>query len=253
MSERKNRGAISAGQWRRLIWPVLFASIAFAILVSLGIWQMQRLHWKEDLLAKIDSRVHAAPVTLPPPAQWAAMSDEEYEYTRYQLTGTFEHRWEALIFRPIGGTDRQPGYQVLTPMRVSGTDGYVLVNRGFVPEALKATSSRAAGQIDGEVRITGLLRAPELRSAFTPADEPSKGLWYTRDPLAIARHFGIEGVAGFSIDADEAPNPGGWPKGGTTVIAIKNDHLSYAATWFGLAATLLAVFSLFVWRHLRSC
>ena len=252
MNERMTGGAVSTSMGRRLIWPGFFAAVAFAILMSLGFWQMQRLHWKEDLLAKIDARTHAAPAQLPLPEQWGVLSSEDQEYARYSLTGTFEHRWESLIFRPIGGTDRQPGYQVMTPLRISGTDKFVVINRGYVPEALKAPSSRMAGQTAGEVHITGLLRAPEVRGPFTPTDEPSRGLWYTRDPPAIARHFAIAGTADFSIDADDAPNPGGWPKGGTTVVVIKNDHLSYAATWFGLAATLLAVFSLFAWRQVNS-
>ena len=239
-------------KWRALLWPGVFALIAIALLMSLGVWQMQRLQWKEDILARIAGRTQAAPVALPPPAQWDQLAAGDYEYTRVGVTGVFEHRSETLIFRPIGGTERQPGYQVLTPMRVSGSGAYVLINRGFVPEALKAPAARRAGQIEGEVRITGLLRAPESRGIFTPADDPARGFWFTRDPQAVARHLGLANVAAFSIDADAAPNPGGWPKGGATVISIKNDHLAYAATWFGLAATLLAVFGVFARRRVRN-
>jgi surfeit locus 1 family protein len=128
----------------------------------------------------------------------------------------------------------------------------VLVTRGFVPEDKRDPSTRAAGQIAGEVTITGLMRAPEPRNAFTPADDPARGAWFTRDTGLIAAHLQLERAAPFSVDADATPNPGGWPRGGATVIAIKNDHLSYALTWYGLAATLVAVLALVMWRRRNS-
>ena len=97
--------------------------------------------------------------------------------------------------------------------------------------------------------LTGLLRAPETRNAFTPLDNPAKGLWYTRDPALIAAHFGLERAAPFSIDADPVPLPGGWPKAGVTPVNIPNSHLSYALTWYGLAATLAAFCGFLVWRR----
>jgi surfeit locus 1 family protein len=95
------------------------------------------------------------------------------------------------------------------------------------------------------------MRRPETRNAFTPADEPDKNLWFTRDPAALAAHWSLSDAAPFSIDADAAPNPGGWPKGGATVMTIPNNHLSYALTWFALAATLAAVTAVFVVKRER--
>jgi surfeit locus 1 family protein len=240
----------SESRARGLIWPGFFTLLMLAFLVSLGIWQMQRLNWKNDILARLDARIHAAPIPLPPSAEWQNLAAQDYEYTRVSVTGTFEHKSEALVFRPTGGVGNKPGYHVLTPLRISG-GGYVLINRGFVPEDLKAPAARAAGQVEGEVKITGLLRAPETRSSFTPADDAGKGLWFTRDPIAIARHYGLADAAPFSIDADASDIPGGWPRGGATVVSIRNDHLAYAMTWFGLAATLAAVFGLFAWRRVK--
>ncbi len=243
---------LHAGAMRSLLWPGLFAAAAFAILISLGTWQMQRLAWKEDLLARIERRIHADPVDLPPPVEWPGLAQDDFEYMRVRVSGVFDHAREVLIFRPAGGVEKQPGYHVVTPLRIGGGDATIFVNRGFVPEALKAAASRAPGQVAGEKTITGLLRAPEQRSTFTPADQPQQNLWYTRDPAALAKHFGLAKAAPFSLDADATPVPGGWPKGGATVVSVRNDHLAYAMTWYGLAATLLAVFGLFAWRRVKA-
>ena len=129
--------------------------------------------------------------------------------------------------------------------------GEIIVNRGFVPAELKDPARRAAGQIAGEVTVAGLMRRPETRNRFTPADQPDKNLWFTRDPRRSPR-IGAADAAPFSIDADDTPNPGGWPKGGATVMTIPNNHLSYALTWFALAATLAAVTVAFAIKRERA-
>ena len=226
------------------------ALIAFVILIALGSWQMQRLAWKEELLQKIETRMHAAPAPLPGEAQWAGLDPDAYEYRHVTTTGVFEHDREALIFRASGPNDglSQPGYVVMTPLRLA-SGAHVLVARGFVPDDRKDPVTRRAGQVTGEVSLTGLLRAPEPRNAFTPADDPAKNLWYTRDPALIASHFGLARAAPFSIDADPVPLPGGWPKAGVTPVNIPNSHLSYALTWYGLAATLAAFCGVLLWRR----
>lgn len=243
----------SAGRpGRAALAMLLIASLAvFAVLVSLGVWQMQRLAWKNDLVARIEQRIHAQPIALPRPDGWAQLAAQDYEYTPVRVAGAFRHDLEMMIFRPAGGPQKQPGYHVVTPLRVAGTQTHILINRGYVSEEVRDPARRQAGQPSGEVVVVGLLRAPEGRSGFTPADDPAKGLWYTRDPAAMARHAGLSDPAPFSIDANAAPNPGGWPKGGVTVINIPNDHLGYAMTWFGLAATLVAMVGLVLWRRRR--
>jgi surfeit locus 1 family protein len=136
---------------------------------------------------------------------------------------------------------------VLTPLRLA-SGAFVIVNRGFVPETLKDKATRPEGEIAGPVKIAGLMRPPEPRNLFTPADDPAAGRYFSRDPAVIATQFGLAQAAPFSIDADDVPMPGGWPKGGTTEIAIPNNHLSYAFTWFGLAFGLFGVFIAFAWH-----
>lgn len=240
---------------RALLVQGLVASGAVCGLVGLGLWQMQRLHWKEDLIARIAARAHAAPTALPAEREWPDLRPDDYDYRHVRLAGVFDHSKEALVFR--GSADGKagaggPGYLVLTPLRLA--DGaIVIVNRGFTPLAARDPSKRIAGQIAGEVALTGLMRPPEPRNAFTPADIPAKGEWYTRDPAAIAAHFALTRVAPFSVDADAMnPPPAIGPAGGATVLSAPNNHLSYALTWFGLAATLVVVFAVYARRRLRA-
>jgi surfeit locus 1 family protein len=233
-----------------LVWPAAFTCVAAAILVSLGIWQLQRLAWKEGLIAEIEARANAAPQPLPPIAEWPKLRPEDYEYRHVAVNGTFEHGEEALVFRPSGGSaGKQAGYHVLTPLRLK-LGGTVIVNRGFVPLDRKEQSARLAGLIQGETTVTGLMRQPEGRNFFTPADDPAAGTYFTRDPGLIAKHFGLANAAPFSIDADATQIPGDWPKGGATERNLPNNHFSYALTWFGLALALIGVFAAFAWQRL---
>lgn len=228
----------------RLIWPAIFTLAASAVLISLGVWQLNRLAWKQDLIAKIEARAHAAPQRLPAIADWPKLRPADYEYRHVIAEGIFENDKEALVFHP----GKEPGYHVLTPLRLTG-GGYVIINRGFVPSAYKEQSTRLGGLIEGETRIAGLMRPPETRNMFTPPDNPPAGEYFTSDPETIAKHFGLAAAAPFLIDADAAPVPGGWPRGGTTVLALPNNHLSYAVTWFALALALFGVFAAYAWQN----
>ena len=232
---------------RPLFAPAVFTLVMGAILIGLGLWQLQRLDWKTAIVARIEARTTAPVQPLPPPSAWAALNPDDYEYRHVELDGTFDHAKEALVFR---GTAAGPGYFVLTPLRLV-TGGTVIVNRGFVPTGRADPASREAGNVVGSVHIVGLMRGPEPRNAFTPADDPAAGHYFTRDPALIAAHFGLTGAAPFSVDADATPVPGALPRGGTTEIAIPNNHFSYALTWFGLAAGLFGVFCVLGWRKLR--
>lgn len=232
-----------------LIWPATFTAVATAVLVALGVWQLHRLAWKEGLIAEIETRANATTQPLPPIGEWPSLRPEDYEYRHVVAEGTFDNRKEALVFRASGGgAGREPGYFVLTPLRLKG-GGIVIVNRGFVPLDRKAQSSRLAGLIQGKTEVIGLMRQPELRNLFTPADNPAAGAFFTRDPDTIAKHFGLAPAAPFSIDADDMPVPGGWPKGGATERNLPNNHFSYALTWFGLALALIGVFAAFAWQR----
>jgi surfeit locus 1 family protein len=226
---------------RGLLAPTIFTAIALAILLGLGTWQVERLQWKEALLARLDQRLHAAPQPLPPPSAWPKLSLADEEYRRVTAHGTWDGQ-QALIFRGSGKVEgglTQPGYWVMGALHLDG-GGSVLVNRGFVSLDRKGDAALAPPQ--GPATVTGLLRAPEDRNMFTPQDDPGSGQWYTRDPAAIAAALGLPDAAPFSIDEEAHAAPPGAPAGGATVIDIPNNHLSYAVTWYGLALTLVGVY-----------
>jgi surfeit locus 1 family protein len=236
---------------RRFPWlAILLGGFALAVLLGLGTWQVQRLHWKEALLATIDQRIHSSPV---PVAQLMKVFAEtgDVDYWPVSATGVFNHAKEQYFFATHDGA---VGYFVYTPL-VQEQGGTVFVNRGFVPFELKDPTKRAGGQIDGPVTVTGLARNPLAKkpSFLVPENDPVKNIYYWKDLALMARQSGISGQAGlvpFFIDADAKPNPGGLPQGGVTIIDLPNNHLEYAITWYGLAATLAGFLGVLVWRRL---
>lgn len=205
--------------------------LAFLCLFAgLGIWQVQRLGWKQDLIAKVEARLAAPPRPLFPAASWSRLDAKALEYTRVRLAGRFDHGRETLV---DALTERGPGYWVITPLATR--EGIVLVNRGFVPRDRRDPATRAAGQAPGEVALTGLLRPSEPEGRVLRPNRPAEDAFFSRDVAAIAARRGLGSVAPFFVDADSAPNPGGFPLGGMTVVRFPDNHLVYALTWFALA------------------
>jgi len=236
-----------------LVWPALFTVAGFAILVGLGNWQLQRSIWKAGLTDRIEARVEAMPVPLREVAA-AFASGGDVAYRRVSVSGRFLHGKERHYYF-VGSYG--PGWNVYTPLQLDD-GGIVFVNRGFVPEQLRQPASRAAGQLAGQVTLTGLVRlAPEngAKGWFVPDNQPEDNAWFHLD-LAGMRGSVFDAsdasrVLGFFVDAEAEPaNPGGWPKGGTTRLQLPNRHLEYAFTWFGLAGTLVCVFLAFAWSRL---
>ena len=236
--------------WLGLLVP---AVLAFAVLVALGTWQLQRKAWKEGLIAVLTERLAAPPSALPAPGAWASLDQARDEYRRVKFTATFDHRKESLVyaaasaFRPdVSG----PGYWVFAPARLADGD-FVIVNRGFVPEDRKDPAARAAGQIAAPVEIVGVLRWPEPRNWFSPADEPAHNLWFVRDPVAIAHAKGVGPAAPFYVEQELPVPPDGLPQPGKTVVNLPNNHLQYAVTWYGLALVLVVMFVVWTRSSLR--
>ncbi len=225
----------------------VLAACAFLILIGLGTWQLQRLAWKEDIVARVTERTAAAPVALPEPAAWPGLDLSEWEYRPVTVTGRFRHDLEARVYTLLSdakGPAEGPGYWIVTPLERAG-GGAVLVNRGFVP----LENHQPAARPEGEVTVSGLLRAPEERNMFTPDDRPSERLFYARDPAAVAAGLGIA-LAPFSVDAAASP-AAGLPQGGETRLTFPNRHLEYALTWYGLAGALLGVGAAFALARRR--
>lgn len=239
------RGA--ASPLRLALWGCA-ALLAFGGFVALGNWQVRRLAWKLDLIARVERRLQTPPASPPPRAQWPQLGVATDEYRKLCLDGEFLHEHETLV---QALTRLGPGDWVLTPLRDSDGD-IVLVNRGFVPPERRAPAQRAQGQVAGAVRVCGLLRLSEPRGSLLRHNDPAQGRWYSRDvpAIAAAQRLPAAEVAPYFLDADAAPNPGGWPVGGLTAVQFHNSHLVYAITWYGLAL-LVAGGAVIVARHER--
>ncbi|KTR06941.1 hypothetical protein NS365_05820 [Aureimonas ureilytica] len=232
---------------RSRILLLLLSLPLIALLVGLGVWQVERRAWKLDLIAKVEARVHAPASDEPPKAQWAEVDASNDEYRHVSLTGTFLNDKETLV---QALTDLGGGFWVLTPLQAA--DGSItLVNRGFVPQEKRDASTRPEGQITGEETVEGLLRMSEPGGGLLRANDPATDRWYSRDVAAIAARRGLDNVAPFFVDADATPNPGGYPVGGLTVVRFNNNHLVYALTWFSLAI-MLAGATIYALRHDRN-
>jgi surfeit locus 1 family protein len=240
-------------RWGALVAPGLATLVALVILLSLGVWQLERRAWKETLIAQIEARAHGAPGAIVPEAQWPEWRADDDAFRRVRVSGVFLHDREVLVHGLAAQQRGAPaqGYYVFTPLRLA--DGAVVfVNRGFVPSELKDAKGRAAGETPDAAEVTGLVRVPEARGMFVPANDPAREEWFVRDPAQMASARGLDRVAPFTIDADATPNAGGWPKGGQTNLAVPNNHLQYALTWFGLALTLVGVFGTWAWGRVRA-
>ncbi len=238
--------------WRSLLAPGIAALVALVILIGLGTWQLQRMAWKEGLIAQIEARAFGEPGAVLPESAWGSWRAQTDEFRRVQITGTLLHRYEAPVhgLAPAERGSPVQGFYLFTPLRLAN-GAIVFVNRGFVPTELRSPAARPQSHPDGEVTVTGLVRAPEERGWFLPDDVPEENRWFTRDHRAIAAALRLVRVAPFYVEADATPNPGGWPRGGQTRLDLPNNHLQYALTWYGIAATLVAVFAAFAWRRLR--
>ncbi len=243
----------AAAKPRRLPWGVLVAStIALAILMTLGTWQVKRLMWKEALIASTEARIHEKPLTLGEMEKVLAQ-DGTVDYRPVTVSGTFMHQGERHFLATWQG---EPGFDVYTPLLLE--DGrFVLVNRGFVPADKKDPAKRPDGQLDGPVTVTGLARdrLAGKPSSFVPDNDVKKNIFYWKDWAAMADSAGLpapDGVVPFFVDADAKPNPGGLPIGGVTIVDFPNNHLQYAVTWYGLALALIGVVGTWLWRYRKA-
>lgn len=236
-------------RYKPLAVPFVMTLIGVAVLIGLGIWQLDRREWKLGLIDRIEARAHDEPISLSMAKQlWEKSKD--VEYYRVLLIGRLLHQYEFHLYGLVNG---QAGWQILTPLETRGGE-VVLVDRGIVPDEYKDPAARKEGQIEGAVELVGLARAPEVQGWFTPDNQPAANRWFWRDipemiaslPAGTAKR-----AVAFMVEAEKRDVPGGWPHAGVTRHTLPNRHLEYALTWLGLAAALLAVFILYARRHLH--
>lgn len=213
-------------------------AVAFVVLVGLGTWQMQRRDWKNGLIERIEARAHGEPISLSRAKElWTR--ERDVEYYRVLLVGRFLHDRERHVYTVEDG---KAGWRVVTPLRTASD--LVLVDRGFVPDALKDPATRKDGQIEDTVELTGFARGPIAPGWFTPAADPVRNQWFVRDVPSMAASLPSDAsapLAPFVVEAQASDVPGGWPRGGLTRLMVANRHLEYALTWYALAAALLVI------------
>ncbi|MCH8861945.1 MAG: SURF1 family protein [Proteobacteria bacterium] len=227
----------------RFTRPKLSRTIAalavMAILLGLGFWQLDRLGQKRDLILKIAERAISEPVPAP---GFSEPGDIDFEFRRATATGTFRHDLEIPVYAI--GPGGAPGYRIYTPLeRNSG--GVILVNRGWVPTALKGRALRAEGLPPGVVTVVGILRHPGAKARFTPENQPQTNAWFWLDLDLAADARGLENLAYYFIEAAADPDSPGPPRGATSAPYIANNHLGYMLTWFSLALALAVIFAIF--------
>lgn len=210
---------------------VTFAALATLMFLALGIWQVQRLSWKLDLIERVDARVAADPVAAPGPALWPSLNTQTNEYTSVTVDGQYVPGQDTLV---QAVTELGAGFWVMTPLTTP--QGWtVLVNRGFVAADHRDDRPLPAG----EVSVTGLLRMTQPDGAFLRGNDPDADRWYSRDTAAIAAKHGYDAAAPYFIDANKQSDT--QPIGGLTMVRFRNSHLSYALTWFAMAAGTVAL------------
>jgi surfeit locus 1 family protein len=241
----EDRRTPSGGRFfRPMLWPTLLTAAMLPVLLGLGFWQVERLAWKRDLIATMTERMAADPIALPAPETWLALDADMLEYTRVSLRGRFLHEQELHYFTQ--DKTGAPGYAVIVPLVLAGETGaVVLVDRGFVPVAMKDPSTREETRTDAEVNLVGILRTPQPRGPFDGADDPARNIWMVRDPATMAAHLDLARVAPFIIEAEPDPMSGPWPKAGRTRVDLPNNHLDYALTWFGLSLVLISIYLIY--------
>ncbi len=223
--------------------PVLtvFTAISIGLLLSLGMWQLHRLAWKDALIAKVEARTNSAPIPFTDAVR-RADAGEDMEYAPVVMQGSLLEQKQARVF---GTYDGAPGVYVFTPLETRGVSVYV--NRGFAPQSVAGDDCFCDPNGNDEDRVTGYFRTAEQPSPpaswFQLRGKSADGLWFIRDPAAFAAEAEIA-AAPYYIDQFEVIGRD-WPKGGTTRLEFSNRHFEYALTWFGLAATLAGVWLAF--------
>lgn len=245
---RKKSGKRSAG----LLLPAVATLIALTILLVLGFWQVQRLHWKNELIDRVNQRIEDQPVSLSEILEEFG-SDASAEYRPVLLSGTFYHPGERHYYTTHRG---EVGWNIFTPL-IRDDGSIVMVNRGFVPDALKNPDKRKDSQFATRVTIEGLLRvSPEKKpNMFMPDNEPAANRFYWRDLSQMIESSGVtneERAIGFFVDVRKSDKQSDYPIAGTTRVRFPNSHLQYAGTWFGLAFVLACVFVVFARQRLKA-
>ncbi|MEO0401940.1 MAG: SURF1 family protein [Pseudomonadota bacterium] len=220
---------------QRLWFFLTFGLIGAGILISLGVWQVQRLTWKQDLLAQIEAQIDAPALTLD-----AALTPAFQRYSPVAVTGVFGAAHVRMLAsrKSVG-----PVYRIIRPFDTDAGQR-ILVDTGWQAQSAPVRAVAAT-----PVTLSGNLDAPIEADGFTPAPDLDANIWFARDVPALADTLETAPVLLVLREAPEIDlgvTP--WP---VDTAGIPNDHLQYAITWFSLAAIWMAMTTYFVRRPMR--
>lgn len=252
MSDAAHKVRVDPSRLRSRIVLTVFSLLAFSILIALGLWQLQRRDWKNDLIARFEQALSKPPVAYEPPQPNA--KEEAREFMRVAAGGDFLDAQTIKVLVPAppvihAETQDGFGYLLFTPLKMG--DAVVFVNRGFAPRSVVDKG----GVRGGAAPVTGIVRLSAAPNLFTPAPDLAKRLFFSADIPAMAQAAGIEGgriTLGEYIEAEPSGGAAAWPAPRDPqdlLAAIPNRHLEYALTWFGLAAALAVVYGFAISRN----
>ncbi|MEM1381107.1 MAG: SURF1 family cytochrome oxidase biogenesis protein [Pseudomonadota bacterium] len=227
---------------RRPLWVdaiILSCSLVlFVSLIGLGNWQVRRLEWKLSLIEAVEARAYSEAAPLPS----EPVTADGHAYLRVRAEGIFDHTRQR---RVKAVTELGPGSWLMTPLKTENTT--VWINRGFVPSGAEDLVLP-----EGAQTIEGWLRITEPGGTLLEKNDPEAGRWYSRDVEALSADAAIEPYAPFFVDADiQAGAEPSWPRAGLTQLAFRNPHLSYAITWYAMAALFAAAMGTIIWGRVR--
>lgn len=216
---------------RRYLFPLIVGILGCAILISLGLWQLDRLKWKQVMLDQIESRIAGAPVPLP------AAVDPSMKYMPVLVSGTTTGQEIDVL---SGTKDSGGGYQVISSL-VTDDGRKILLDRGFVDQDHRH-DPRPATRLD----VAGNLHWPDEKGSATPAPNLDQNIWFARDVPAMAAKLGTEPV--LVVAAEIRGDAQGVQPMPVAVQGIPNNHLSYAVQWFMIAAVWAGMTLALIWR-----
>ena len=220
--------------FRPLFWPSFFALPSLLVLLMLGTWQVNRLQWKTELINAFKERSQSEAI-------YPDFTGDVVEFQRVVLDGRFDH--ENTIYLTGRTYEGNAGFHVVSAFETNKGDVF-FINRGWVSEAYREPEKRPFSMTKGTVQIEGIVRLPQRQGYFVPDNEPQAGFWFTMKPDEVATYLSItQAQTGFYIDAIRDPNAKlTLPIAAEVKIDVRNSHLNYAVTWYGIALSLIGVY-----------
>jgi len=215
-----------------MIVPVIFGIVGMAVLIGLGIWQLQRMEWKNAVIAVVAKRLTAEPISIPADANY----DRDH-YLRATATGRISGKEiHVLSSQKLAG----PGFQIISRMETEA--GPILVDLGFVRETAKNDTRPV-----GEFTVVGNLLWPDdIDDGYTPDPDIVNNFWFARDLPAMAKHLSTQPV--LLVASEITPQVAGMPRPMTVASNLPNSHFEYAVTWFMMAVAWMGMTLYLLWR-----